>query len=233
MENEPKKPVPPYLSFKTFTSFIDGLAVNMPTRIDKTLMKSLSGGAQSALIGALDYFHLKDGVKPNDRLVNLTEAQGPDRAPIWNEMVHDAYTFLFTEDFDLKRATQGELDEKFRGQGVSGETINKCVAFFMSAAREAGLALSPHFKTIKTRAPRGSGRQARKKKSDELIQQHPPNNGTVTSGSTKTVHFKSGGTATLAVSVDVVALSPADRKALFEWIDAMSEYEERAATEGS
>ena len=43
---------PPYLAFRTFRHFLDGLrASGIPGRIDRSVMSSLSGGAQSALIG--------------------------------------------------------------------------------------------------------------------------------------------------------------------------------------
>jgi hypothetical protein len=156
MEKADKKPLPPYLSFTTLTNFIEGLGVNMPTRIDKSLMKSMSGAAQSALISALDYLGLKKGDKPTDALVGLASAQGDERAKQWDSLIRNSYGFLFTDGFDLGRATQGELDERFRTQGVSGSTIGKCVSFFTAAAQVAGITLSPHFKQIKSRAPRTS-----------------------------------------------------------------------------
>jgi hypothetical protein len=157
MDTQEKRTAPPYLSFATFNTFIDGLAVHMPTRIDKSLMKSMSGASQSALIAALDYFGLRDGEKPSDALVTLASSVGPQRAATWKRLITEKYPFLFADGFELKRATQGELDEKFRAEGVTGETIRKCVAFFMAAAQVAGIDVSPHFRSIKTRAPRGRG----------------------------------------------------------------------------
>ena len=170
MERPDKKPLPPYLSFTTLTNFIEGLGVNMPTRIDKSLMKSMSGAAQSALISALDYLGLKKGDKPTDELVALASAQGDERGKQWESLIRHSYGFLFTSGFELNRATQGELEERFRTQGVSGSTIGKCVSFFTAAAQVAGIALSPHFKQIKSRAPRaarGSGAAKSKRNKGE------------------------------------------------------------------
>ncbi|MGA7200582.1 MAG: hypothetical protein WBX26_02035 [Candidatus Cybelea sp.] len=228
MEATEKRPVPPYLSFTTLTNFIDGLGEHMPTRIDKSLMKSMSGASQSALVGALDYFGLRDGERPSGKLTALAVAEGPERAAIWKDLIQHGYPFLFKDGFNLKRATQGELDERFREAGVSGATIKKCVSFFMAAARVAGIEVSPHFKTIKTRAPRtrsSTAIRAKRTKREEKTTP-PPQSQPVIGGSTKTIEFKSGGTATLTVSVDVVNLSPADRKALFELTDLMTAYEE-------
>ena len=44
--------LPPYLSYKTFETFIEGLKVGMPGRIDRSVMKTLSGANQSWLMGA-------------------------------------------------------------------------------------------------------------------------------------------------------------------------------------
>lgn len=228
---EKKQPVPPYLSFTTLTNFTDGLGVNMPTRIDKSLMRSMSGTAQSSLISALDYFKLRDGERPSAKLVTLAGAKGAERTALWNELVHKYYPFLFSDGFNLERATQAELDERFRAAGVSGETIKKCVSFFMAAAKAGGVALSPHFKTIKSRAPRSRGTSGAKlkRKREEHQDTTPPPPPPDAVGSTKTIQFKSGGSATLSVSVDVVNLSPTDREALFAWIDAMSDYEKSVA----
>lgn len=158
METQDKRPAPPYLSFTTLNNFIDGLGVNMPTRIDKSLMKSMSGASQAALVSALDYLKLRDGDKPSESLIRLAAASGSDRAPLWKALLEERYPFLFSErGFDLRRATQGELDERFREEGASGETIRKCVAFFTAAAQAAGIEVSPYFRSIKSRAPRSRG----------------------------------------------------------------------------
>jgi hypothetical protein len=238
MDSTEKRPVPPYLSFTTLGNFIEGLGESMPTRIDKSLMKSMSGASQSALISALDYFGLREGERPSAALSALATAKGPARSALWKEHIQNSYPFLFKDGFNLKRATQGELDERFREAGVSGETIRKCVAFFMAAAQVAGVEVSPHFKTVRARAPRGKsggggGSRTKRAKREEKAAIIPPPSDNV--GSTKSILFRSGGSATLSVSVDVVNLSPADRKALFAWIDAMSEYENEgpgAATPG-
>jgi hypothetical protein len=154
LDTPEKRTTPPYLSFTTLNTFIEGLAVHMPTRIDKSLMKSMSGASQSALIAALDYFGLRDGEKPSEAMVALAVSTGTERAATWKRLITAKYPFLFSDGFDLKRATQGELDEKFRDEGVTGETIRKCVAFFMAAATAAGLEVSPRFRSIKTRSPR-------------------------------------------------------------------------------
>lgn len=221
---EPEKtPVPPYLSFTTLTNFIEGLRVNMPSRIDKSLMRSMSGTAQSSLIAALDYFKLRDGERPSERLVALAAAEGDERATIWKELVRKYYPFLFSPDFDLTRATQGELDERFRSAGVSGATINKCVSFFMAAARVGGIQLSTHFKTIKSRAARTRNPGApRPKRTKDPAPTPSPAPTDPNSYVAATVTFAGGVIAELRVNGNAFALAPTDRTALFEWIDKMT-----------
>jgi hypothetical protein len=232
METQDKRPAPPYLSFTTLNNFIDGLATHMPTRIDKSLMKSMSGASQAALISAFDYLGLRDGDKPSPALVELANAAGGDRASLWRSLITERYPFLFSEGFDLKRATQGELDERFRDEGISGETIRKCVAFFMAAAQASGIEVSPRFRSIKTRTPRARGslaasRSRKSKREDKPVDQGRSTRDDETNPSTsvKKISFASGGSAELHVDVNVVSLSRADREALFAWIDAMEDYE--------
>jgi hypothetical protein len=225
-----KTPVPPYLSFTTLTNFIDGLKVNMPNRIDKSLMASMSGTAQSSLIAALDYFKLRDGERPNQKLVDLAQADEDQRSVIWNELVRQFYPFLFDADFDITRATQGELNERFRTAGVSGATIDKCVSFFMAAARVGKVPLSTYFKTIKSRAARtrnpGSPRPKRTK---DPAPTPPPAPTDSKSYVAATVTFAGGVTAELRVNGNAFALAPPDRSALFEWIDEMTAHGSKSA----
>jgi hypothetical protein len=59
------------------------------------------------------------------------------------------------------------LEERFAQAGATGDTLRKCVAFFLSAAKGAGIKLSPHFK--KVRGPRTvSTRQKRISQSKAL-----------------------------------------------------------------
>ena len=146
--------VPPYLSFKTFKNFIDSLKVGIPMRIDRTVLNSMSGAVRSQLMAALRYLGL---VTPHsvttEKLASLVNSEGADFSRALTAILREGYPFLF-QDFDLMRATTGQMEEAFRKAGASGETIRKCVAFFLAAARAASLPLSPHIKTSSvSRAP--------------------------------------------------------------------------------
>jgi hypothetical protein len=159
-----KKLVPPYLPYKTLSNFLDSMKVAIPTRIDRSLMKSMAGTLQSQLMAALEYLKLITPTpdnKPTEKLTRLINSEGPERQRILKEILTSSYTFLFKDGFDLQRTTLSELQEYFTQAGVSGDTLRKSMAFFMKASKAAGLTISPHIKKDVGR-PRGSTKEKRK-----------------------------------------------------------------------
>ncbi len=67
---------------------------------------------------------------------------------------------------DLKRATGSQVHEAFRKKNVQGSTAIKAIAFFLAAAKEAGIEVSKHVKppgairspTQRRAGQRGAGR---------------------------------------------------------------------------
>jgi len=238
MEPQDKRPAPPYLSFTTLNNFIDGLSVHMPTRIDKSLMKSMSGASQAALVSALDYLGLRTyDDKPSAQLVKLAAVSAADRGPLWNLLITAKYQFLFRDEFDLKRATQGELEERFRAEGITGETIRKCVAFFMAAAQASGIEVSPYFRSVKSRAPRSFGARSSPVRRRAKREEKPPEQPTRTADSDNgsylaaTVRFDGDVIAELRITGNAFALSANDREALFGWIDNMKEHKKTGSAD--
>jgi hypothetical protein len=183
MLSQEKKPasaaIPPYLSFRTFSAFIEGLKVGIPTRIDRTVMSSMSGAVQAQLMAALRYLGLVSahGVT-HERLANLVNSEGSARGRELASILREFYPFLF-KDFDLLRATTGEIEEAFRKVGASGETIRKCVAFFLAAAKAADLPVSPHIKTARVtrtapRAKRNGSSNAAAARAEVVIEKSEP-----------------------------------------------------------
>lgn len=155
--------VPPYLSFRTFTGFIDGLRRGVPNRIDRSVMSSFSGSNQSQILATLRYLELisPKGV-PTEKLSRLVESQDGNFRNNLRELLMRSYPFLF-KGFDLRRATIDELTERFEGAGATGDTIRKCISFFLAAAKHAELEVSPFmFKRRQTRRPYAAAR-ARKR----------------------------------------------------------------------
>lgn len=145
-----KKATPPYIAFSTFLSFIKGLAkAGIPSRIDKSLLRNMSGGNQSALVAALKWFGLIDDVGvPSDKLESLVGA-GDSAGLVLRHLLPSAYRFMNDGTIQLDRATGSQVEEKFRAYGLTGSTIVKAMAFFISACREADISLSSHIKLPK------------------------------------------------------------------------------------
>lgn len=147
MPQSADKQTPPYLPYKTFRNFIEGLRGGVPGRIDRTVMPRYSGAVQSMLLGALRYLKLTnpDG-SPKPLLTKLAEAESGDRQTLLRDMLRAAYSFMFNGSINLQNATSKQVQEAFAGAGVSGDTVRKAVAFFLAAAKDADIPLSPYLK---------------------------------------------------------------------------------------
>lgn len=161
-EEKDTKPVPPYLAYKTLKNFLRSLSQGLPSRIDKTVMPSLSGGAQSQILHALKYLNLiEHSGAPTPALEPLVKAQGEEFQAQFALAMRASYPFLRDSAFNLQTTTAGQLDEQF-GKLASGDTIRKCVTFFLSAAIDNGIPLSPYLKAPKRRSsPNGKARKSR------------------------------------------------------------------------
>jgi hypothetical protein len=178
MANETKKTeAPPYIAFSTFLSFIKGLAVaGVPSRIDKSLLRNMSGGNQSALLAALKWFDLIDDVGvPTKALEALVDDEAGIGA-LLREMMPVAYEFMADGSINLERATGSMVEEKFRAYGLSGSTIVKAMAFFISACKEASITLGTHIKLPKVVRANGGGKikKARQEPAGEVGADVPP-----------------------------------------------------------
>ena len=139
-------------------------------------MKSMSGGMQSALMLALAYLDLinPDTGAITEKLNRFVHSEGADKQRVLQEILTAAYPFIFKDGFQLERATTSQLEERFKDSGLSGDTLRKSVTFFLKAATDAGLKVSPHIKGV--RASRaGVARQKRSvpEKSEISISKEP------------------------------------------------------------
>ncbi|MGH8071787.1 MAG: hypothetical protein ACRERE_42440 [Candidatus Entotheonellia bacterium] len=177
--------LPPYLGFQTLQNFLEALRQGIPQRIDRSMMRTLGGTVQKQLLHALHYLGLtsESGV-PQEALKRLVSADGIERQQVWRQALEDAYPFLYGEEalgFDLSTATSGQLTEKFKTLGIQGDTVRKAEAFFLRAADEAGMIISPHIpkRISKPRRALGqlgkarNGHKPRKRKSIEDLQSVP------------------------------------------------------------
>jgi hypothetical protein len=146
---------PPYFSGTTFYNFVEAHRRSLPTRIDRSIMGNIAGGDQARILKALWFFDLiGENGKPTSTFETLRDVEGEELQRVWADLLRAAYPFLFS-DFNLEKATQGQIEERFREQGIRGDTIRKAVTFFITLARLAGLKLSPYFKATRARGARG------------------------------------------------------------------------------
>jgi hypothetical protein len=141
---DPHKLVPPYAPYRSFRNYIDGLKQGIPSQIDRSVMRNMSGALQSQLSATLKYLGLINAVgQPTDRLSRIVHSEGAERSSALRDVAKVAYPFFF-QGFDLKTATPKMLTGKFAEMNASGGTIGKCMAFFIGLAKDAEIPLSPH-----------------------------------------------------------------------------------------
>ena len=75
-------------------------------------------------------------------------------------------------DIDIERATTKIVADRFKEQGINGDTVRKAITFFQHAAKEAGMQISPHLKPAA--GPRN--RIPRPMKSDSKAKPNVPSN---------------------------------------------------------
>ena len=142
---------PPYIPFRTLTNLIGRMeAEGVPRRIDRSYLSSMAGGMQAAVLAA---FRALGFTEPNGEVLPaLTDIiDFPDRrAELMRAIITEKYGFAWRLGED--KATQGELEEAFKAQGISGSTLRKAIAFYVRASQYAGMPLSPFFQL-----PRDSG----------------------------------------------------------------------------
>ncbi len=164
MNDSTAKTTPPvYVSWGAFLNFINRLReTGVPQRIDRSLMGNQSGSLISALIAGLKALNLiDDSQRPTETMKRLVAATDEERQPIYKELFERAYSFVHDDqEFHLATATTAQLSQKFREQGMSGSTVTKGIAFFLTLAKMADVKVSPHLKAPP--APRTNGKKASK-----------------------------------------------------------------------
>jgi hypothetical protein len=157
-EPSPKTLPPVYVSWGAFVAFINKLRdTSVPQRIDRSLMGNASGSLISSLMAAIKSLGLIDEAqRPTEAMKALVAAKDEQRKPLYEALFRSAYTFVNDDpDFHLESATTAQLSQKFREQGMSGSTVIKAIAFFLSLAKAADVKVSPHLKAPQSPRPNG------------------------------------------------------------------------------
>jgi len=156
MEATEKKTVPPYVAYTTLSNFIDRFKQGLPSRIDRGLMGSMSGAAQSQVITAMRYLGMiSENGLPTQLMKQYATGDEGERKNALGKMLVASYPFLFdTDTFNISFATGQQLREALEANTTAtGETLDRCMSFVKDAAREAGFTVSPY---INSKPPRST-----------------------------------------------------------------------------
>jgi hypothetical protein len=223
-----RKPLPPYMPYKTFLTFLDHLrAIGMPSHIDKSVMASMSGGMQNWLRSSLRYMRLvNDQDEPDPRLEKLVAAQGDERKALLADLFRSSYGFL-NGKIDLRNTTPAKLRAAISELGAQGETAEKIMAFMISMAKDANIQVST---LLTKRAP--SVRRPRQRLATRATVEGEPeidedeDEQPKTDSAMKTIELpKSGGKLTLSGNINIFELVDEERELVFALIDTMRKFE--------
>ena len=141
-------------------------------------------------------------------------------------LVREHYARIF--ELDLLKTTPAELDKRMTDvYEISGDARRKAVRFFLNALDYLGIEVSPLFAKPRTRK-RSNGNGAPRRRRARPRQPGGDPHGSEparSAGTSRSIPLSSGGTLTLSVELDLLRLSPSDRKFVFELIDKLDDYE--------
>ncbi len=152
----------PYTAFQSLKTLTASLQEHgLPQRIDRSLMSNFSGAVQSQLMTALRFLDLITADdRPTTLLQALVETHGTDRWPAeLAKVLRHAYADIFK--LNLATASPAQFTETFKdAYPAEGDTVRKGITFFLNAAKDAGITISPYImKNKKPRATNGSGKK--------------------------------------------------------------------------
>lgn len=220
-QNGKKAPTVPYVPFKTFNSTLDSLASFFPDTIDTSLWQSFSGGVRSQLLNTYKFLGLieEDGT-PKPELRKLADDKH-GRPVLLKEVLRRSYGDLMK--LDLAKATPNSFDAEMRKYGQDGDTHRKAQAFFLLAAKYAGVSLSP---LLLKRGSLASSRGKRKQEGKAESNGTPPSTASVSNTANSRSFELPGGTVlTIATDRDAMRMNSEDRKIVFALLDDMEKYE--------
>lgn len=233
MEDKDKKQSAVYVSWPTLKNALEQLSQGVPpSRIDRSVFPGMSWGVQNQLFAGMKFLGLitaeGDATPLLDDLVSGDEAH---RKAKLKQILERSYAGLFA--LDLMKTTPAHLSEKMAAlYGVTGDTRDKAVRFFLSAAEYSGVAVSP---LLATKKPNGSSastagaprkrRANRPKPPEGKDDAKAKSDGETVTGTAKTITLKSGGTLTLSATLDLFSLNAVDRTFVFDLIDKLEGYE--------
>lgn len=237
---------PPYVAYKTFRNFTESLRAAMPSRIDRSVMHKLSGAAQSHILSALRSMNfVSNQGLTTEAFREFVNSEGEERQAALTAAIKVGFPFLFDGSIELSTATGKQLLEKFGSTPFHGNTLRRSVAFFLAAAKDARLTVSPYFDKIQSRSAASPRRSSSNNgltlpyltgeaevgegegEGDEEDQESRVGGAPrvpLPAAESLTVELKSGGTITFTASTSFIKMSADDRAFVFDVIDQLQKY---------
>jgi hypothetical protein len=220
-----KRPTAPYGAFDTTKNVFERFVEGVPPRIDRSAFPGLAWNAITRLIGGLRFLgFIDDAGNPLPALHAVSVPDEAKRKEEFEKVLRASYPEVFK--LDLARVTPAHLAETLgQNYNAAGDTREKAVRFFISAAQYVGVPLSPLLTRERGRRPTGNiPRRTRtappRQKPIPQVELLPQQN----AGATRTIRLSSGGTVTVTASVNFLALNAADRAFVFDLIDKLNDY---------
>lgn len=152
-----RSPKPAYVSYRSLVNYLDGIRElgRIPDVVDRGTMKNFSGATQNELIPALRFLGMiNEKSVPTDLFMEYALADDDSRKASLGAILRNAYGFIFDNvGFNIERATENQTADLFRQQGLNGSTNSRAIAFFLSAAKDAGIKVSPYVKAPTIQRP--------------------------------------------------------------------------------
>jgi len=149
---EDKKLLPPYASYIAFMRQLESLRQDghhLPDQIDRGVLSGMSGSAQTSMLKTLEALGLIDASGRTTKTLRdlLAYQRGSEEFKAqFRAILEKTYGFLLSV-VSLRTATTNQVQTAFRTQHVGGSTVSKCIAFFLAAAKEAGIEVSKYVRT--------------------------------------------------------------------------------------
>lgn len=161
--------VPPYTSYRTLKTFIEDLkSQGLPSRIDRSVWGArFSGSVGTQLMSALRFLGLLGAEdEPTDHLQSLVDAFGSDG---WKKELRGVLERSYAPVMSLKleQTSPGQLVEAFRANYRAQEAVlQKSLTFFLHAAQDAEIPLSPRIVKTTRRVARARGGFGRRRRAE-------------------------------------------------------------------
>ena len=168
LEQATNRVTAPYPAFQTLKTLIKPFKEHgaPPSKIDRSVLNSFSGQVGSQVLTMLKFLRLTDDDgRPTGSLESLIKAFDTDAWPTALEkVVREAYAPLLKTN--LEAASPNEFNDAFRRCYPAAEEVSrKSKTFFLNAAREAGIKISPYI--MKNKKPRSAPTKKRVVKSKD------------------------------------------------------------------